>query len=58
MKNLQELNEIYSQDLINNLFQHPSLKEEFGFYKEKNDGYRAIFRAELPYKILDNFKTI
>ena len=38
-------------------FKHPSLKEEFGFYKEKNDGYRAIFRAELPYKILDNFKT-
>jgi hypothetical protein len=38
-------------------FNHPSLKKEFGFYKEKKEGFHAIHRAELPKEIWDNFKT-
>jgi hypothetical protein len=37
-------------------FKHPSLKKEFGFYKEKKDGYHAIHRAELPNELWDNQK--
>jgi len=38
-------------------FQHPSLKKEFGFYKEKKDGFYPIHRGDLPNEIWDNFKT-
>ncbi len=38
-------------------FNHPSLNKEFGFYKEKKEGFHAIHRAELPKEIWDNFKT-
>ena len=38
-------------------FQHPSLKKEFGFYKEKKDGFHSIHRAQLPNEVSDNFKT-
>jgi hypothetical protein len=33
---------------------HPSLNKEFGFYKEKK-GFHAIYRAELPREIWNNF---
>lgn len=38
-------------------FKHPSLKKEFGFYKEKKDGFYPIHRGDLPNEIWDNFKT-
>jgi len=38
-------------------FQHPSIKKEFGFYKEKKDGFYPIHRGDLPKEIWDNFKT-
>jgi hypothetical protein len=38
-------------------FQHPSIKKEFGFYKEKKDGFYPIHRGDLPNEIWDNFKT-
>lgn len=37
-------------------FQHPSAKKEFGFYKEKKDGFYPIHRGDLPNEIWDNFK--
>lgn len=38
-------------------FKHPSLKKEFGFYKEKKDGFYSIHRGDLPKEIWDNFNT-
>lgn len=38
-------------------FQHPSIKKEFGLYKEKKDGFYPIHRGDLPNEIWDNFKT-
>ena len=38
-------------------FKHPSTKKEFGFYKEKKDGFFPIHRGDLPNEIWDNFKT-
>ena len=38
-------------------FKHPSVKKEFGFYKEKKDGLYPIHRGDLPNEIWDNFKT-
>lgn len=38
-------------------FKHPSLKKEFGFYKEKKDDFHSIHRGDLPNEIWDNFKT-
>lgn len=38
-------------------FKHPSVKKEFGFYKEKKDGFYPIHRGDLPNEIWDNFKT-
>lgn len=38
-------------------FKHPSLKKEFGFYKEKKEGFYPIHRGDLPIEIWDNFKT-
>lgn len=38
-------------------FQHHSVKKEFGFYKEKKDGFYPIHRGDLPNEIWDNFKT-
>ena len=37
-------------------FQHPSLKKEFGFYKEKKEGYYPIHRTELPNELWDTQK--
>lgn len=37
-------------------FQHPSLQKEFGFYKEKKDGFYPIHRSDLPKEIWVNFK--
>ncbi|ELM3643210.1 hypothetical protein RYR26_000427, partial [Flavobacterium psychrophilum] len=37
-------------------FKHPSVKKEFGFYKEKKDGFYPIHRGDLPNEIWDNFK--
>jgi hypothetical protein len=37
-------------------FKHPSLQKEFGFYKEKKEGFFPIHRGDLPKEIWDNFK--
>ena len=37
-------------------FNHPSLDKEFGFYKEKKEGYYPIHRAELPNELWDTQK--
>ena len=37
-------------------FQHPSLKKEFGFYKEKKEGYYPIHRTELPNELWNTQK--
>ena len=37
-------------------FKHPSVKKEFGFYKEKKDGFYPIHRVELPNELWDTQK--
>ena len=37
-------------------FKHPSVKKEFGFYKEKKEGYYPIHRTELPNELWDTQK--
>lgn len=38
-------------------FKHPELIKEFGFYKDKTEGFFPIHRAQLPNEVWDNFKT-